>query len=51
MSRVLRQYRLGVEGKSFTSVIVDFPPAACSAPHRHGSPPSEEGVGGYTQYR
>ncbi len=25
-----------VEGKTFTSAIVDFPPAARAAPHRHG---------------
>src|SRR5271167_3667756 len=26
-----------VEGKTFTSVIVEFPPAARAAPHRHGA--------------
>lgn len=26
-----------VEGKTFTSVIVDFPPRARSVPHRHGA--------------
>jgi quercetin dioxygenase-like cupin family protein len=26
-----------VEGKTFTSAIVDFPPAARAAPHRHGA--------------
>lgn len=25
------------EGKTFTSVIVDLPPAATAAPHRHGA--------------
>jgi quercetin dioxygenase-like cupin family protein len=25
-----------VEGKTFTSMIVDFPPGARAAPHRHG---------------
>jgi len=26
----------GVHGRTFTSAIVDFPPAARAAPHRHG---------------
>jgi quercetin dioxygenase-like cupin family protein len=34
---VLTQPLPNVEGKTFNSVIVDFPPAARAAPHRHGS--------------
>ena len=26
-----------IEGKTFTSVIIEFPPSARSAPHRHGA--------------
>jgi len=34
---VLTQPLPNVKGKTFTSVIVDFPPDARAAPHRHGS--------------
>jgi quercetin dioxygenase-like cupin family protein len=26
-----------VEGKTFTSVLIEFPPSAAAAPHRHGA--------------
>ncbi len=36
-AKVLLQQDLpNAEGKTFTSQIVDFPPAATAAPHRHG---------------
>jgi quercetin dioxygenase-like cupin family protein len=33
---LLQQPLPNVEGKTFSSVIVDFPPNASAAPHRHG---------------
>jgi quercetin dioxygenase-like cupin family protein len=33
---LLEQALPNVEGKTFTSAIVDFPPAARAVPHRHG---------------
>jgi quercetin dioxygenase-like cupin family protein len=33
---LLQQALPNVQGKTFTSVIVDFPPGARAAPHRHG---------------
>ncbi|MFI6707683.1 cupin domain-containing protein [Nonomuraea sp. NPDC050478] len=36
LSPLLEQPLPNVEGKTFTSAIVDFPPAARAAPHRHG---------------
>src|SRR4051812_14397090 len=33
---LLQQVLPNVKGKTFTSVIVDFPPNASAAPHRHG---------------
>ncbi|MBO3752972.1 cupin domain-containing protein [Streptosporangiaceae bacterium NEAU-GS5] len=35
-SPLLEQPLPNVKGKTFTSMIVDFPPAARAAPHRHG---------------
>ncbi|MGK3206076.1 cupin domain-containing protein [Amycolatopsis sp. MEPSY49] len=34
---LLQQALPGVQGKTFTSAIVTFPPGAHAAPHRHGS--------------
>jgi quercetin dioxygenase-like cupin family protein len=36
LSTLLEQALPNVKGKTFTSAIVDFPPAARAAPHRHG---------------
>jgi quercetin dioxygenase-like cupin family protein len=36
LSPLLREALPGVAGKTFTSAIVDFPPAARAVPHRHG---------------
>ncbi len=36
LSPLLEQALPNVEGRTFTSAIVDFPPAARAAPHRHG---------------
>jgi quercetin dioxygenase-like cupin family protein len=36
LSPLLQMALPNVEGKTFTSAIVDFPPAASAAPHRHG---------------
>jgi hypothetical protein len=36
MSPVLEEALPNVEGKFFTSSIVDFPPAVRAVPHRHG---------------
>jgi quercetin dioxygenase-like cupin family protein len=33
---LMEQTLPNVKGKTFTSVIVDFPPNAIAAPHRHG---------------
>ena len=37
LSPLLEQALPNVEGKTFTSAIVTFPPAARAVPHRHGS--------------
>ncbi|WP_371786139.1 cupin domain-containing protein [Streptosporangium subroseum] len=37
LSPLLEQALPNVQGKTFTSAIVDFPPAARAAPHRHGN--------------
>jgi quercetin dioxygenase-like cupin family protein len=37
LSPLLEQALPNVEGKTFTSAIVDFPPAARAVPHRHGN--------------
>jgi quercetin dioxygenase-like cupin family protein len=36
LSPLLEQALPNVKGKTFTSAIVDFPPAARAVPHRHG---------------
>jgi quercetin dioxygenase-like cupin family protein len=36
LSPLLQKALPNVEGKTFTSAIVDFPPAARAVPHRHG---------------
>jgi quercetin dioxygenase-like cupin family protein len=36
VSPLLEQALPNVKGKTFTSTIVDFPPAARAVPHRHG---------------
>jgi quercetin dioxygenase-like cupin family protein len=36
LSPLLEQALPNVKGKTFTAAIVDFPPAARAAPHRHG---------------
>jgi quercetin dioxygenase-like cupin family protein len=36
LTPLLQQALPNVQGKTFTSVIVDFPPGARAAPHRHG---------------
>jgi quercetin dioxygenase-like cupin family protein len=36
LSPLLQMALPNVEGKTFTSAIVDFPPAARAVPHRHG---------------
>lgn len=36
LSPLLEEALPNVEGKTFTSAIVDFPPAARAVPHRHG---------------
>ncbi|GGO71921.1 cupin domain-containing protein [Nonomuraea cavernae] len=36
LSPLLEQALPNVQGKTFTSAIVNFPPAARAAPHRHG---------------
>ncbi|MEU8386098.1 cupin domain-containing protein [Streptosporangium sp. NPDC048865] len=36
LTPLLRQPLPNVEGKTFTSAIVDFPPGARAVPHRHG---------------
>jgi quercetin dioxygenase-like cupin family protein len=36
LSPLLETALPNVEGRTFTSAIVDFPPAARAAPHRHG---------------
>jgi quercetin dioxygenase-like cupin family protein len=36
LSALLQEPLPNVEGKTFTSAIVDFPPAARALPHRHG---------------
>ncbi|SPL87887.1 putative exported protein [[Actinomadura] parvosata subsp. kistnae] len=36
LSPLLEQALPNVKGKTFTSAIVSFPPAARAAPHRHG---------------
>ncbi|GAA3207083.1 cupin domain-containing protein [Nonomuraea helvata] len=36
LSTLLEQALPNVKGKTFTSMIVSFPPAARAAPHRHG---------------
>jgi quercetin dioxygenase-like cupin family protein len=36
LSPLLEKALPNVKGKTFTSAIVDFPPAARAAPHRHG---------------
>ncbi|MDP9842695.1 cupin domain-containing protein [Streptosporangium lutulentum] len=37
LSPLLEQALPNVKGKTFTSAIVDFPPTARAAPHRHGN--------------
>jgi quercetin dioxygenase-like cupin family protein len=37
LSPLLEQALPNVQGKTFTSAIVDFPPAARAVPHRHGN--------------
>ncbi|SNS24755.1 Cupin domain protein [Streptosporangium subroseum] len=37
LSPLLEQALPNVKGKTFTSAIVDFPPAARAVPHRHGN--------------
>ncbi|MCK2218495.1 cupin domain-containing protein [Actinomadura sp. ATCC 31491] len=37
LSPLVQQALPGVKGKTFTSAIVSFPPAARAAPHRHGT--------------
>jgi quercetin dioxygenase-like cupin family protein len=36
-SLIFRQALPNLEGKTFTSVIMEFPPSAGAAPHRHGA--------------
>jgi quercetin dioxygenase-like cupin family protein len=36
LTPLLQQALPNVQGKTFTSLIVDFPPGARAAPHRHG---------------
>jgi len=36
LTPLLQQALPNVQGKTFTSAIVDFPPGARAAPHRHG---------------
>lgn len=36
LSPLLEEALPNVEGKTFTSAVVDFPPAARAVPHRHG---------------
>ncbi|SDK80244.1 Cupin domain protein [Nonomuraea maritima] len=36
LTKLLEQPLPNVKGKTFTSAIVDFPPGARAAPHRHG---------------
>ncbi|MGW3827328.1 cupin domain-containing protein [Streptomyces sp. NPDC005071] len=37
LSTLVEQALPNVQGKAFTSAIVDFPPAARAVPHRHGN--------------
>ncbi|MEV5544096.1 cupin domain-containing protein [Saccharopolyspora shandongensis] len=37
LTPLLQQELPNVQGKTFTSAIVDFPPGARAAPHRHGA--------------